>query len=90
MMALYLSILSIISMAIGLHLFIIGYRTYKKNRNRSFLILCTGFLVIAFSNLFEDFVLNIMGYEVLHAHLIRIPMFTIGMFMILYSIKINK
>lgn len=89
MMNTFLSFLSIISFAIGVYVGWLGYIAYKKNKDRVLLTLCTGFFLIALSNLFEELILNILGFEVIHAHLIRIPLFTLGMIMILYSLKMK-
>lgn len=81
--------LSLISFAIGIYVGLLGYRAYKKDKDKIMLTLCTGFLLIAFSNLFEEFLLNILGFEVIPAHQIRVPLFTLGMIMILYSLKMK-
>ena len=90
MMHIFLSFLSLVSFAIGAYVGLLGYRGYKKDKDKVMLTLCTGFFLIALSNLFEELILNIMGLEVVHAHLIRIPLFTLGMIMILYSLKIKQ
>ncbi|MCX9074815.1 MAG: hypothetical protein OIN88_09180 [Candidatus Methanoperedens sp.] len=89
MMHIFLSFLSLISFAIGVYVGWLGYKAYRKNKDKVLLTLCTGFFLIALSNLFEEFVLHILGLEVVHAHLIRIPLFTLGMIMILYSLKMK-
>lgn len=90
MMHIFLFSLSLVSLAIGVYVGWVGYRAYKKDKDRAILTLCGGFLFIALSNLFEEFVLNIFSPEMVHAHLIRIPMFTLGMFIILYSLKMKQ
>ncbi len=90
MIHVFLSFLSLISFAIGAYVGWLGYRGYKKNKDRVLMNLCAGFFLIAFSNLFEDLVLNIFNLEVVHAHLIRIPLFTLGMIMILFSLKMKQ
>lgn len=90
MMHIFLFSLSLVSLAIGAYVGWVGYRAYKKDKDRAILMLCSGFLFIALSNLFEEFVLNIFSLEMVHAHLIRIPLFTLGMFIILYSLKMKQ
>lgn len=90
MMHYILATFSIISFLIGVYVAMIGYRAYKINKNMVFLNMCAGFFLIAISNLFEDFMLIVVGVSMNHAHLIRVPLFTIGMVMILYSIKKNS
>lgn len=90
MMHIFLSFLSVVSFAIGVYVGLLGYRGYKKDKDKVMLTLCAGFFLIALSNLFEELVLNIVGLEVVHAHLIRIPLFTIGMIMILCSLKMKN
>ncbi len=86
----FLSFFSLVSFAVGAYVGWVGYLGYKRDNDSVLMILCTGFFLIALSNLFEELVLNIIGLEVVHAHLIRIPMFTAGMIMILYSLKMKK
>ncbi len=88
-MHLFLYILSLVSLVIGIHIGGIGYKSYKANKDKVLLILCTGFFLIALSNIFEDLVLNFFEHPVENAHLIRIPIFTLGMIMILYSLKMK-
>lgn len=90
MMHIFLFSLSLISFAIGIYVGWLGYRAYKKDNDRVMLTLCTGFLLIALSNLFEEILLlDIFDLEVVHAHIVRIPLFTLGMIMILYSLKMK-
>lgn len=90
MLHLTLAILSFIGFIIGTYIGWIGYKGYKSNNDVNLLYICTGFFIIALSNLFEEAIILIFGYEVEHAHLIRIPLFLLGMIMILYSVKYKK
>ncbi len=85
----FLFVLSLVSFVIGAYVGWLGYRAYKKDEDRVLLTLCSGFLLIALSNFFEDFILKFFGWEVVHAHLVRIPLFTLGMAVILYSLKMK-
>lgn len=84
---LFLFVLNLVSLIVGIYIWKIGYKAYKINKDKDLLMLCTGFLLIALSNIFEDLVLNFFDRPVEHAHLIRIPLFTLGMILILYSLK---
>lgn len=85
-----LGVLSIMGFIIGAYIGWIGYKGYKINKDVNLLYICTGFFFISISNLFEEAVILILGYEVEHAHLVRIPLFLLGMIMILYSLKNKK
>lgn len=84
-----LALLSVIGFIIGAYIAWIGYKGYKANKDIALLTMCTGFFLIAISNLFEEAITYMFGYDVEHAHLVRIPLFLLGMIMILFSLK-NK
>jgi hypothetical protein len=85
-----LALLSVIGFIIGSYIGWIGYKAYKSNNDVNLLYICTGFFIIAISNLFEEAIILVCGYEIEHAHAVRIPLFLIGMIMILFSLKYTK
>ena len=64
----------------------VSMRAYRRNKSKSMLAMSIGFFVILMGSLVEEFIVEILGYQLILAHALENSVVGVGLLILVYSI----
>jgi hypothetical protein len=64
----------------------VSMRAYRRNKSRSMFAMSIGFIVILVGSMIEEFIVEVLGYQLIQAHALENSVVAVGLLILVYSI----
>jgi hypothetical protein len=64
----------------------VSMRAYRMNKSRSMFAMSIGFVVILVGSMIEEFIVEVLGYQLIQAHALENSVVAVGLLILVYSI----